>query len=184
MQALLGECVRALDRAYPDCELEAPKIFRIYRDVRFAKDKSPYKTHVGGYLPMHGKSPIGSPIALYVQVGTEVFAGAGQYSMDGPSLAKFRAAVLDPKRGAELGRMLAKLEPKGYRVSAMETLKKVPKGVDPEHPRAELLKHKGLVLMFPPVPKGLIAKRALLDWAVTHARAVAPVVRWLVFATA
>ncbi|HEX7603551.1 MAG TPA: DUF2461 domain-containing protein [Polyangiaceae bacterium] len=184
MLALLTESVRALDRAYPDCELEPPKIFRIHRDVRFAKDKSPYKTHIGGVLPMHGKNPVGSPIALYVQVGTESFAGAGQYSMDGPSLAKFRAAVLEPKRGAELGRMIARLEAKGYRISAMETLKKVPKGVDPTHPRAELLKHKGLVLMFPAMPKGLLAKRALLDWTVTHAKAVAPVVRWLVFATA
>ena len=184
MQALLDESVRALDRAYPDCELEPPKIFRIYRDVRFAKDKSPYKTHIGGYLPMLGKNPMGSPTALYVQVGTETFAGAGQYSMDGPSLAKYRAAVLEAKRGAELGRMLGKREAKGYSVSAMETRKKVPKGVDPEHPRAELLKHKGLVLMFPAPPKGLIAKRTFLEWTVTHAKAVAPVVRWLVFATA
>lgn len=184
MQALLDESVRALDRAYPDCELKPPKIFRIHRDVRFAKDKSPYKTHIGGYLPMLGKNPMGSPTALYVQVGTETFAGAGQYSMDGPSLAKYRAAVLEAKRGAELGRMLGKLEAKGYRVSAMETLKKVPKGVDPDHPRAALLKHKGLVLMFPALPKGIIAKRAFLEWTVTHAKAVAPVVRWLVFATA
>ena len=80
--------------------------------------------------------------------------------------------------------MLAKLDAKGYGVSSMETLKKVPKGIDEAHPRAELLKHKGLVLMFPKMPKGLQAKRALLDWAVTHAKAVAPVVRWLVFATA
>src|SRR4029453_17142710 len=48
MAALLREAARALERSYPDCELDQPKVFRIHRDVRFSRDKSPYKTHIAG----------------------------------------------------------------------------------------------------------------------------------------
>src|ERR1051325_1546760 len=52
MKALLGEVRELVDAAYPRCDLDEPKVFRIFRDVRFAKDKSPYKTHVGGLIPL------------------------------------------------------------------------------------------------------------------------------------
>ena len=80
-------------------------------------------------------------------------------------------------------RIVAKLEKKGFRVGAMETTKKVPRGVDPEHPRAELLKRKGLIVSFEP-PLATVAKRALLAWIVERAKAAVPLVEWLTFATA
>ena len=153
MGDLLVDLKEAVDRTFSHCDLGEPKVFRIYRDVRFSKDKSPYKTHIGGYLPMKrsGKAA-GAPAAIYVHVGPEPFAAAGHYMMEGEDLARYRAAVLDDKRGKELVKIIAKLEKKGFSVEARESLVRVPKGIDPEHPRANLLKNKGLVATFPKMP--------------------------------
>ena len=69
--------------------------FRIYRDTRFSKDKSPYKTHIGGYIPLRraAKTATDLPMALYFHVGgNEKFAAAGHYMMQPESLARFRRA--------------------------------------------------------------------------------------------
>ena len=95
-----------------------------------------------------------------------------------PQLARFRAAVLDD-RGAELARILRKLRGAGYAVGAHEELKKVPRGLDEEHPRADLLRYKGLIVTFPALPPKLLVSRALVDWLVKRAAPAAPLVEWL-----
>jgi uncharacterized protein (TIGR02453 family) len=190
MTALLSEAAAKLQRAYPDCELAEPKVFRIYRDVRFSRDKAPYKTHVAGVLAIRsgGSSLTSTPAALYLHVGVDAQtgqeqreAGAGLYVMDSAQLARYRAAALDAKRGAELASTLKKLEKAKMRFAAAESLKRPPPGVDPQHPRAEILKLKGLVAMFPNMPVALVKRRALLDWTVDQAKLVAPMVRWLAY---
>jgi uncharacterized protein (TIGR02453 family) len=189
MLDLLTEARSKLDTVYRHCELAEPKVMRIYRDVRFSKDKSPYKTWIGGGVSVarSAKMPE-APAALYMHLSLDkgrpsCFGAAGVYGMMPDVLARYRAALLDDKGGREIAGIVAKLEKKGYRVGAMETTKKVPRGVDPEHPRAELLKKKGLIVSFD-APLAMVTKRALLDWAVEKARAAAPLVEWLTFATA
>lgn len=185
MKALLDEVASAVDGAFAHTELDAPKVFRIFRDTRFSKDKSPYKTHVGGFLPTKrdGKATE-VPMALYLHVGQpSSFAAAGHYMMDSPALARFRAAVAD-ERGAELDKILKSLSKKGFSARSAESYKKVPKGFDPDHPRAEHLKRKGLFVELPPLPDGILAKPALSPWLAKHVAAAAPLVEWLVFATA
>jgi uncharacterized protein (TIGR02453 family) len=188
MKALLAEVAEGVDRAYPRCDLDEPKVFRIFRDVRFAKDKAPYKTHLGGFIPIKraGKRTTDLPMALYFHVGaTERFGAAGHYMMEPESLARFRAAVADETRGKELVKMLAALQKKGYSVDAPhDALKRVPKGFEPDHPRAELLKRKGLTVSFPALPKGILVDRELIKWLVTASKTASPLVEWLVFATA
>jgi uncharacterized protein (TIGR02453 family) len=184
MKLLVAELREAIDGHYPHCDLGEPKVFRIFRDVRFSKDKSPYKTHIGGYVPTKRAGSSSAPAALYVHVGTERFAAAGHYVMDGPDLTRYRAAVADDARGKELVKILAKLAKKGLAVESHGAAKRVPKEFDPEHPRAELLKYKGLVATFPPFPKGLLASRKLVEWLAQRSKEVAPLVEWLVFATA
>lgn len=185
MAALLGEVREGIDGAYPDCDLAEPKVFRIYRDVRFGADKSPFKTSVSGVIAARttGKAT-DVPAAFYLQLGVETFAGAGLYMMDARALARYRAAVQDDERGAELARLVKAVEKKGLSTSASEELKSAPRGVDPEHPRIGLLKKKGLIVSFPAIPEGLVATRGLLDWLVVQARVAAPLVRWLVYNTA
>jgi uncharacterized protein (TIGR02453 family) len=184
MRALLGEVRDRVDGLFASHPLGDPKVFRIYRDVRFAKDKSPYKTHIGGYVPIAGAGEGPAvPSPLYVHVGLEVFAAAGHYMMLPDQLARFRTAVLDDARGGRLAALLAGLAKRGFTLGSHETLKKVPKGIDAEHPRAELLKRKGLIVSFPPLPKELLVSRALVSWLVKHATQTAPLVEWLAFAT-
>lgn len=186
MVALLTAARDKLDDAFPHADLGEPKVFRIHRDVRFSKDKSPYKTHVGGVLMAGSRKGQlhETPAALYLQLGTECFAGAGHYSMLPDALGKYRKAVADEKSGKELVSILSKLEKAGFERGAMGALKKAPKGFDPSHPRVELLKMQGLIVSFPAVPTELVATPKILDWAVAHAKKAAPLVEWLIYATA
>jgi uncharacterized protein (TIGR02453 family) len=180
MRALLAETRERIDAFFPQHPLGEPKVFRIHRDVRFSKDKSPYKTHIGGYVPIQqgGEGPA-VPTPVYVHVGTDVYVGAGHYMMTPEQLARYRESVLDERRGRALPGILAKLARNGFLVRSQDVLRKVPRGLDPDHARADLLKRKGLVVSFPALPKGLLVSRGLVDWLVKHAKQAAPLVEWL-----
>ena len=181
MRALLAEVRERIDPLFPHHPLAESKVFRIHRDVRFSKDKSPYKTHIGGYVAIDGagRGP-SAPAALYVHIGaTEVFVAAGQYMMDPTQLARFREAVADDRRGGALGAILGKLTRAGFTVGSHDVLQRVPRGHDPDHPRAALLRRKGLIVTFPDPARGLLVRRALVDWLVTHTTRAVPLVEWL-----
>jgi uncharacterized protein (TIGR02453 family) len=183
MSALLAAVRDGLRGAYGRRALGEPKVFRIHRDVRFSKDKTPYKTHVAGWIPLEtGRtaSPGATPAAMYLQVGVETrFTGSGCWTLEPDALKRFRAALLDPRRGAVLARRLDALAAKGFSVSSAESLVRVPAGLDPDHPRAALLRMKGLVVDPGDVPKRLVTRPDLVGWLVEKARAAAPVVNWL-----
>jgi uncharacterized protein (TIGR02453 family) len=181
MRALLTEARERLDAALPDHPLGPPKVFRIHRDVRFSADKSPYKTHVGGYVAIDGvgQGPA-SPIVVYVHIGaTELFAAAGHYMMMPDQLARFRAAVADETSGAALVRILKPLVRAGFEVGSQGQLARVPRGFAADHPRADLLRRKGLVVSFPAPPRARLRSRSFLDWVVQGARRAVPLVEWL-----
>jgi uncharacterized protein (TIGR02453 family) len=183
MAALLEEVREGLRRAYGRRTLGPPKVFRIHRDVRFSKDKTPYKTHVAGWIPLEtGRpaSPGATPAALYLSVGAdERFTGSGCWTLEPDALKRFRTALLDPRRGAALARRLAPLVARGFALSSSGTLVRLPAGVAPDHPRADLLRMKGLVVDPGEVPRRLLPRRELAGWLVEQGRAAAPVVTWL-----
>jgi len=124
MQALLADL---------EAEFGAGKIFRPYRDVRFSRDKTPYKSHCGATAGSY-----------YVQLGADgLLAAGGYYQMAPDQVTRFRTAVDDERRGSDLVKRLAAVESDGITIAG-ETLKTRPRGVDPEHPRLELMRHKGL----------------------------------------
>jgi len=185
MKLLLAEVRERIDPLFAKHALGDPKVFRINRDVRFSKDKSPYKTHIGGYVPLGaGGSGPRNPVPLYVQLGTETFVGAGHYMMEPDQLVRYRAAVLDDTTGAALAKIVAGLERAKFRVVSYDELKKVPRGMDPEHPRAALLKRKSLAVEFPPLPKRRIVSRAFVGWLVERVERARPLVEWLAEETA
>ncbi len=188
MTLLLTEVRERVDGFFPHIDLaEEPKLFRIHRDVRFAKDKSPYKTHVAGMIVVRrmGSKATEVPAVVYAQFGAEEsFIGAGQYMMDPDQLARFRAAVLDDKQGAALAAMMKKLQRAGFEFGSAEVLKRVPRGFDPDHPRADLLRRKGFYVGFPEFPRKLLVSRSLVSWIVSRTKEVAPFVEWLAFVTA
>jgi uncharacterized protein (TIGR02453 family) len=190
MESLLHEVFARIDEQFPYVELAAPKVFRIYKDVRFAKDKSPYKTHVAGIIlaRQHGGTTITEyPAALYISVGVGDdgnMTAHGQYNMAPAQLEKFRAAIVDDQRGTELAKICKSLEKAGFRFASGDSLKNVPRGFDPEHPRAELLKRKGLVAMGPEMPTELLTSPTLVDYLAKQTLKAASLVNWLVEATA
>ncbi|MEU5410380.1 DUF2461 domain-containing protein [Nocardia asteroides] len=135
------EAVRAPMTALT-AELEAEfgpaKIFRPYRDVRFAADKSPYKDHQGAVAAtMPG-------VGWYVQIGAAgLFVAGGCYMMSPAALATLRATIDDDVRGAELEHILADATAAGFTIGG-DQLKTKPKGYPADHPRIELLRHKSL----------------------------------------
>jgi uncharacterized protein (TIGR02453 family) len=185
MKLLLAAVRERIAPRYAHEEIAAPKVFRIHRDVRFSKDKAPYKTHIGGYLGIAGSAagPAGAA-ALYVHVGAdELFVCAGQYMMDGEQLKRFRAAVVDAERGKALTALLRPLLRAGYTVESHDQLQRVPRGFDPEHPQADLLRRKGLIVAFPAPARSLLTSPQLVDWLVTHSRRAVPLVEWLAAVT-
>ena len=103
-------------------------------------------------------------------------------SIDGftpEQLVRWRKKVAADKTGNEIGARLAAARKAGLTLGAQNVLARVPRGFDPEHPRAELLRHKGCVLGFPAIPRGLIHKPAFASWLAEQASRAAPVVRWV-----
>jgi uncharacterized protein (TIGR02453 family) len=149
------------------------KIFRPNRDVRFSRDKSPYKTAIGATLERGG----------YVQFSAHGLAtGSGYYVMMPDQLEQYRRAVDDEKSGAEVVKLVAVLRKAGIDVAAHDTLKTAPKGYPKDHPRIELLRQKGLIAWKqwpvaawmgtakakPRVVDFLVAARPLNHWLDTH----------------
>ena len=138
---------------------------------------------MAGWIPLEtgpAASPGATPAAMYVQVGVETrFTGSGCWTLEPDALKRFRAALLDPRRGAVLARRLAQLAARGFSTSCAESLVRVPAGVDPDHPRAGLLRMKGLVVDPGEAPKRLLTRPELAGWLIEKARAAAPVVTWL-----
>jgi uncharacterized protein (TIGR02453 family) len=159
-------------------EFGEAKVFRPYRDVRFAKDKTPYKTHQGAFVPK------GPSTGYYVQIGAPgARVGVGYYEASSPRLAGIRDAIAEPRRGAELEEILAALQATGWELGG-DTLKTAPRGYAADHPRIALLRHKSMTLGkdygFEPVihtPELLDRVRAdwreatpFVEWVLRHAR--------------
>lgn len=159
MQALLADC---------EPEFGAGRIFRPYRDVRFSNDKTPYKTHCGATVG-----------GFYVQVGSDgLMAAGGHYRMAPDQVARFRTAVDDERRGTDLQRRLAALDAAGITVAG-ERLRTRPRGVDPEHPRLDLLRHKALYGWRNWPPDDALHGPACRERVVTTWRALRPLTEWL-----
>jgi uncharacterized protein (TIGR02453 family) len=175
---LFGEAMCARLQEVAGGPPPAASLFRIHRDIRFSKDKTPYKTYVGVPFgdPAHKKGE--SPGFYFHLDGWKLMLGAGMHTFDKANLESYRQAVLDGDRGARLGPLVDELEDQGYEVWG-ETYKRVPRGYDPEHPRASLLRHSGLFsslsLPHPPELQG----PELVDFCFEHYRAMSPLQRWL-----
>lgn len=143
MQSLVAALHPHFARFAPEFEVNPKRaIFRIYRDIRFSKDKTPYKTHTAAHFVLSGKPKgfLGSGYYMHIEPG-ETFAGAGIYMPDGDQLKKIRLGIasqanefLSTIKNRKFARLFRKLEG--------EKLKRIPQGYDENHPMAEWLKFK------------------------------------------
>jgi uncharacterized protein (TIGR02453 family) len=154
-------------------------IFRIYRDTRFSLDQTPYKTNLGLYF-WDASRPKMDAAGFYFQVEPpDLLLGGGMYMIPDGVIGRYRRDAADPRRGRELRKIVADIRAlPGFEVGG-ETTKRVPAGFDPEHPNAELLKHKGIWAGTEArVPEEFFSA-ALVDYCFERYAKIAPLYRWL-----
>lgn len=151
-----------------EAEFGAGKIFRPYRDVRFSADKTPYKTHCAATAG-----------PFYVQLGADgLMAGGGYYGMTPDQLTRYRTAVDDELRGTDLQKRLDACVADGMSIGG-EQLRTRPRGVDADHPRLALLRHKGLYGHRSWAPDDLLHEAGAADRVTSAWRVQRPLVDWL-----
>ncbi len=168
------------ERVHPDLRAEAKvgrSLFRINRDTRFAKDKTPYKTYLDFMFWMGDGSPREQPACIVRLTSTEVLLGAGQMGLRGPALDRYRSRLDNADDGATIERVVAGLLAKGASLSDPDRAKP-PRPYPVDHPNAELLRRDGFHLSTthahpPSIDNGrfpvwcatrLAPHRDLLDW--------------------
>jgi uncharacterized protein (TIGR02453 family) len=151
-------------------EFGAAKLFRPYRDVRFARDKTPYKNHQGAWF---------AESSVYLQVSAAgLFVAGGYWDTSSAQVERFRRAVADDVAGAALIRAVASVESAKF-ILGGDQLTRVPSGYPKDHPRADLLRYKALVARRDfGCPAWLSTKRAQNEVAKAW-RSIAPLTGWL-----
>ena len=151
-------------------------IFRINKDIRFSKDKRPYKDHLDFAFWEGDKKSSASTLFLRVSPdGT--YIGAGHHAC--PHLLKaFRLATSDPVAGKSLAATAKKLRKAGYRLEGAH-YKRMPRGFPEDGPAAEFLLHNGLYVVTEDKPQAATAQ-GLIDKCLKHWKAALPLHRWLI----
>jgi uncharacterized protein (TIGR02453 family) len=145
------------------------RVFRPFRDVRFSRDKTPYKLNCAAELQ-----------GGYVSFSADgLFVGSGLYMPEPDRLQRFRVAVDDEKSGAELDSIVAMLRSNGYDVGAYEVLKTAPRGYRKDHPRIELLNHKGILMSKSWPVEAWLGTKGAKDRVIATLKAARPLNAWL-----
>lgn len=152
------------------------KTFRIHRDIRFSKDKTPYNTHVHiAFMPKQG---VASPPAWFFGLDPETLTlGAGIFGFEKADLDGFRQRVLGAD-GDRLADIMQSLEGEGIRLGEPH-LKRVPSGYPQDHPRAELLRYKGFSAWIDHADPMIVTGADLVDVCMGDFERLKPVYDWL-----
>jgi uncharacterized protein (TIGR02453 family) len=150
-----------------------PKIFRINRDIRFSKDKTPYNTHLHiSFLPNGTK-----PAWMFGLAPDYLTLGVGSFGFEKSELESYRARVAG-RSGIKLTKNLEVLIAKGARIAEPE-LKRVPREFPQDHPRAELLRQKSLLVWMNIKNPKAATKPSIIDACRKNYRTLKPVFDWL-----
>lgn len=174
----MGEMLRRLS---PDI-IADPKVnrslFRLNRDVRFSKDKRPYKTNLGiWFWEGQGKRMECSGFYFHLSPPT-IMLGVGLYIFPNHILKKYRAAVVHPVMGRDLAEAVAEVEAKGYEVGVRH-YKKVPGGYDAGHDNAEFLLFNGLTAHIETDIPLEFHSRDILDYSFQKFKEMDPIQKWV-----
>jgi uncharacterized protein (TIGR02453 family) len=146
------------------------RIFRPYRDLRFSADKTPYKTAIGATLAGGG----------YVQLSAHgLAAGSGMYHMATDQIERYRRAIADDRTGDDLRAIIAEAAQGKIEINGHGSLKTVPRGYPRDHPRADLLRHKGLIAWREWPAAAWLGTAGAKGRVVTFLRGARPLCGWL-----
>ena len=152
------------------------KIFRVHRDVRFSKDKTPYSAHLHiSFLPDGSKGA--APAWFFALEPEKLIFGAGTFGFEKQALERFRERVTGGQ-GAALLKILSSLEEQGLRLSEPE-LKRVPRGFEADEDHAPLLRHKGLTAWRDSTSTKAATAPGLIDRSCDEYRTLLPLFTWL-----
>ena len=154
-------------------------IFRIYRDIRFSPDKTPYKTHLGIWMWQGEGAKFDSSGYYFHLEPPNMMVGAGIHIFSKDLLQAYRDAVVDPDSGPALVKAIQEVSlEKGYNLGGKH-YKRVPRGYDPDHENVELLLYKGLTAGYEqPVPEEFYSAD-LLDYCYQKYSDMYPIQHWL-----
>ena len=158
----------------------AGSIFRIYRDVRFSKDKRPYKTYLGVYFWDGVRKKMENPgFYFHIEPGKLMLA-AGWHNPPRAALGAFRDAVVDPDLGPALAGAVEQVKAAGAYEIGGQHYKRTPRGYDPHHPNSQYLLYNGLYTSFEgPIPYEFYSA-GLVDYCAAHWAAMHPIHAWTV----
>lgn len=153
-------------------------LFKIHRDVRFSKDKRPYKTTVGiWFWEGTGKRMEHSGYYFHLE-NRKVMLGVGLYRFPKELLDRYRQTVARDSSGKRLLEVCGELEEKGYAIG-MNHYKRVPRGFPTDHPHAKLLKYNGLTAMIEFEAGKSFHTYSFLEEAFSHYVEMKPLHNWL-----
>jgi len=173
----IGPRLRKISRHYvADPRPHGGSMFRIYRDTRFSKDKTPYKTHAGvQFRHSAGKDVHGPGFYLHL-ARDEVFFGGGIWHPPGPVLGRIRDSIADNVRA--WARIANAKKTRGCGGIRGDQLKRPPRGFDAEHIHIEDLKRKSFFIMSTGSPE-VILNDDFVDQVVSGFRCAAPLNRFV-----
>jgi uncharacterized protein (TIGR02453 family) len=180
-KAFVAEIGPRLKAISPEVQFD-PKvngsISRINRDIRFSKDKRPYKQHLALWF-WHGDKRGWDRPGFYVHIEAgKVFLGAGMYGFDKDMLESYRQSVIHPRSGKALLAAVNEVKAKGDYSIGEKTRKLMPRGFDADPDRAEYLLYEGLTAGTE-MPASAAESADFADRCVEHFANTWPVVRWL-----
>jgi uncharacterized protein (TIGR02453 family) len=170
-----------LEKISPEVRYEpriGASLMRVNRDIRFSKDKRPYKDHLDLFF-WHGERKGWTHPGFFLRLTVaDVWIGAGMHHLEGDLLARYRDAVVDPRAGEALERAIAAVEAAGdYAIGSMPR-KQVPRGYDRTHSRAQYLLWEGLPAMARMTLADALAPQFFAR-ALAHFRNTWPIGKWL-----
>ena len=155
---------------------QTSRVYRLHRDLRFAKDKTPYNAHLHIAF-MQQDAPSQPPSWFFGLEPGRLTLGAGVFAFDKPSLEHFRQCVTGAA-GTDLSRRLNEIGNGGARIGAPE-LARIPAGYPKDHPHAELLRHKGLTAWIDIDPPDAATRSNFLGTCLGQFDRLRPLVDWL-----
>jgi len=184
-QAFISALVAALRRFAPAVLYDTRtngqgSLLRIYRDIRFAADKTPYNPYLRTVFWQGNAKKTANP-AFWVDIrpeGASIFVGEWQFSPE--VLAAYRDAVVDETLGPALEEAIAAVRAAGVYELSGPHYRTVPRGYDPAHPRAALLRHNGLWALLGHLPREVVCSEQLAPTCAAHCERMAPLFFWLV----
>jgi uncharacterized protein (TIGR02453 family) len=154
-------------------------IFRIYRDIRFSKDKTPYKTNLALWFPVKQTGAKFDHPGYYFHLEPgNLMLGAGIHDFSKPMLKAYRDAVVDLKLGTKLSGAIKSVAEKGYNIGE-KTYKRTPRGYDTDYKLAELLLYSGLTTGKDLGLPDELFSDDFVEYSFQHFRDMAPIVDWL-----